>query len=144
MSRPAELFAVGAILLLAAGLISRLAHAPNQGFVTVHARGSAYGFSIETVRLFMAAFFAVFAAIYSFWVIPMSQTAAASHFWLTAAGTVLFWTFFLAFSRAGGSGEAVVAKGVTTAYLLGWVLLLAGQVMFVTNLVATLLRGHRA
>src|SRR5271167_227522 len=135
MSRPAELFAVGAILLLAAGLISRLVQSPTQFSITIPARGSAYGFS---------ALFAVFAALYSFWLIPMNHAAAVWHFWLTAAGTVLFWTFFLAFSRVVGSGKTVVAKGVLTAYLLGWMLLLGGQVVFVTNLVATFLRGHRA
>src|SRR5271169_181507 len=144
MSRPAELFAVGAILLLAAGLISRLAQSPTQFSITIPAHGNAYGFSIEAVCLFLAALSAVFAALYSFWLIPMNHAAAVWHFWLTAAGTVLFWTFFLAFSRVVGSGKTVVAKGVLTAYLLGWMLLLGGQVVFVTNLVATFLRGHRA
>jgi len=143
MSRPAELFAVGAIMLLAAGLISRLAQSPTQFSITIPARGNAYGFSIEAVCLFLAALFAVFAALYSFWLIPMNHVAALWHFWLSAGGAFLFWVGFFAFARTVESGHSMAARGLA-AYLFGLVLLLAGQGVFVANLLVSLIGGRRA
>jgi hypothetical protein len=141
MSRAAELFAVGAILLSAAALISRLAATPNQFHVSISARQTAYVFSIEQMCLVMASLFAIFAAIYSIWFLPLNHAAVLWHFWLTAGGTVLFWIGFVAFSRAVTSSRSVPTSAL--AYLGGLVLLLGAQGVFVANLVVGLITGRR-
>jgi hypothetical protein len=123
-------------------VISRLAASPNQ-FISISARQTGYIFSVEQVCLFMAALFAIFAAIYSLWLIPMNHVAALWHFWLSAGGTVLFWVGFFAFARAVESGHSMAAR-VLAAYLFGFMLLLAGQGVFVANLLVSLIRGRRA
>jgi len=151
MSRPQELFAAGAIVLLSAGLVSRLLQSPAQFAVTIPIRGSAYSFSVEAVCLFLAALFAIFAALYAFWLIPMNPTAAQWHFWMTAAGTALFWVYFIAFSRVVRATSDAVATRQNTmmVYLIGgslvlaFVLLVSGQVLFVTNLAKALIRATR-
>jgi len=142
MYRPPELFALGAVLFFGAGLISRLLASATQFAVSIHGRATAYAFSIEHVCFFMAAFFAVFAALYSFWLIPLSHRAAVWHFWLSAIGALLFWISLYAFSYTAGL-RGSFASGVLVALLVSCSLLLAGQAVFLTNLLATLLRGHR-
>ena len=96
----------------------------------------------------MAAFFCTLAAVYSFWIIPLKQKAAAWHFWLTAAGIILFSSGFYALStliKGGGLKEESIA---TTVVAIGWLtsvaLILVAQGIFVTNFVFGIMRlRHR-
>jgi len=70
---------------------------------------------------------------------------------MTAAGTALFWVYFIAFSRVVRATSDAVATRQNTmmVYLIGgslvlaFVLLVSGQVLFVTNLAKALIRATR-
>ena len=136
MTRSAEMFAIAAVILLVAGLLGRFL-ALNQ-FVVIQS----YAFSVRSVCICMAAFLCVFAATYSFWILPLNQKAAMWHFWLTSAAIVLFWLgiyFVLAGNRQPGDihgGKAAMA----IAWLTSFPLLLVAQGIFLVNVICGLMR----
>jgi len=80
LSRPAEFFAVAAIGLLGFALLSRFLIPSEVLGVSLGLPRTGYVFSVASVCVFMAAFLCVFAAIYSFWILPVNQKAGMWHF----------------------------------------------------------------
>jgi len=136
------LFAVSTVVLLLFAFLSRLI-GPSGVFVDFHFLRRGYGFSPDSVCVFMASFLCVFAAIYSVFVFPLNQKAALWHFWLTAIGILLFWVVFYSFSALppGGLRENsaplwMIAIGGLTSLAL----VIVAQGVFVTNLVSGIVR----
>jgi len=140
VNRPAELFAIAAIGLLAASLV--LHFLAPAGFLDIQFRHTAYAFSYASVFIFMAAFLCVCAAVYSFWIIPINQNAGIWHFWLTLAGIVFFWlSFYFLFVRRQYSTELHgSALAIATGWLASFVLILVAQGIFLVNLLSAIAR----
>ena len=140
MSRPTELFAIAAIVLLALGLLSKFLLPPQALGLTLIPR-MGYIFPVGSVFVFLAALLCVAAAVYAFWLVPMNQKAALWHFWLTAAGIVLFWSGFFLFLKYHPSGDL---HGGALAVAIGWLasfpLILIAQGIFLVNLISGLMK----
>lgn len=143
MNRPTILFAGASIcLLILAFATDRIGS--EAGYLVFNFRSKGYGFSPASIFVFMAALSCVFAAVYSFWVVPMSQKAGTWHFWLTAIGFFLFWIFYYTFSviakddTARRRGPVVAAMAITG--LTSFLLVMVAQGVFVTNLISGIAR----
>jgi len=141
LSRPAEFFVVAAIGLLVFALLSRFLVPSEVLGVSLGLHRMGYVFSLASVCVFMAAFLCVFAAIYSFWILPMNQKVAMWHFWLTAAGIAIFWFGLYLFFKYRPHGEL---HGRALAVTIGWLtslpLLVVAQGIFLVNLISGLRR----
>src|SRR6267154_5247591 len=91
-SRPSELFAISAALLLGFSFLSRLASSRAGISIALHSVG--YVFPPSTVFLVMASFFCFFATIYATWPPHMNPKAGAWHYWIAAVGITAFWVCF--------------------------------------------------
>ena len=138
MTRSAMLFAVAAIALLIFALLSR--YMAPAGFVTFTFHRESFAFSPDSVCVFMAAFLCVFAAIYSFWILPMNQKAATWHFWLTAGGILIFWIGFYSLAALATRGRLVEFRGAALATAVGLLtsssMILIAQGIFLANLIS--------
>jgi hypothetical protein len=146
MTRSTVLFATAAICMLVFAFLSRW-FGPA-GFVDFHLHRRGYGFSPDSVCVFIAALLCAFAAIYSFYLLPMNQKAAMWHFWLTAIGILLFWMAFYSLAARVTGGYPLEKRGVTVAIVASWMssfaLVLIGQGIFVANLVSGIIKlRHR-
>jgi hypothetical protein len=142
MSRPSEICAISAAVLLILSFVSRLSARPTLFSIVV--RQTSYGFAPNTIFLAMAAVLAVSAAMYAFWPLQMNVKAGAWHSWVTVGGIAVFWICFYLFPVDRSLPEAnsymlVLLLGQLTS--LGAVLL--AQIVFVGNLVVAVvqLRG---
>lgn len=139
MNRPTILFAGASICLLILAFVTDRIGA-EAGSLVFNFRNKGYGFSPASIFVFMAALSCMFAAVYSFWIVPMNQKAATWHFWLTAIGFSLFWIFYYTFSAiakgdaARRSGPIVAAMAITG--LASFLLIMVAQGVFVTNLIS--------
>jgi hypothetical protein len=147
MTRPAELFSIAAIALLALSLLSRFL-APGMA-ISVPLRGTAFLLPPGSVCLVMVAVLCFFAAAYSMWFFRFSQKAALWHFWVTATGIVLFWVLFYLSAyllRQGVPSELTLSR-LATATLFGAFVSIAvtglAQVIFVVNLVSGVTKFRR-
>lgn len=133
--KPADLFTVSALVLLAFALLARFIGATPLG-VSISWRGSGYVLPPELVSIAMATGLCFYATIYSLWMLPLNRTAISLHFWLTAGGITVFW---VAFYRAGSTESNA---SVWVAFLTPAVVLLA-QVIFLWNLAQAILKMPR-
>lgn len=142
MTRPAELFAIEAIIVVIVGLLFR---APVM--MAVHLRGQRGGFTVptDTVALVIAACFCFFAAAYSFSMLSMSMKAAYWHFWLTTVFVGLWWAAWV------GIGSRFPANGVVSPWqaviLYTWSLsvlcLISTQLIFAVSFLKAIFRFWR-
>ena len=145
LSRPAEFFAVAAIGLLVFALLSRFLVPSEVLGVSLGLRRTGYIFSVASVSVFMAAVLCVFAAIYSFWILPMNQRAAMWHFWLTASGIAIYWVGLYLFFKYRPHGELHGrALAATVGWLTAFPLLVIAQGIFLVNLISGLMNLRRA
>jgi hypothetical protein len=112
MIRAAELFAVATVIVILAGFLA--SSAPG---VSVHFRNTAYVFPARYACFIIAGMLAFFAAVYSLWMLRINDSAALSHFWLTAISIIGFWAFlmFLGKQRTIPAVAAIAVSG--TAFL---------------------------
>jgi hypothetical protein len=147
MSRPSELFATCAIALLLAGLALPRFTVFYRVFVDVSIHDTYYALFAKTPLFGLAALFGVFAFVYSIWILRISQSAAIWHFWLSIIGVVLFFSEFVVFAVSSPPTSASSLSRLQTAAMFGTflacVVFLAGQLVFVTNLVLALTRAKR-
>lgn len=153
MPRTQTLFALTSVALLIAGL-SMPFLAPTQGITVTYPRpapGQPYAvmYSPRVPCYGLAAFFAVFAFLYSLWNIPFSRALVHWHFWLTFGSVALAAVGFLVFAivaeknlASGPFGPFGIA--VTLFFAASIPIFLAAQLWFVIDLIRALLRMRHA
>jgi hypothetical protein len=131
MKRPAELFAIAALLMLTLRELMRTILAFPM-MVSLRLRGNFYAFQPEVLTLFIATALCFYSAMYSVWLLPFSSRAATWHFWVTIVGLVVFWISFYLPIFSEPQDRFFIAS-VTVSFVSGFVLVLA-QLIFVGNL----------
>jgi hypothetical protein len=139
-TRPSELFAISATVLLLFSFLSRLLATQSSLSITV---GSvAYAFPPSTVSLIMASLLCFFAAIYSIWPLPLNPTAAVWHYWITAFAMAAFWAcfYFFAFHVLRDSKITPVQTIALFGQFVSLIVVAFAQTIFVGNLVFTVVQ----
>ncbi len=137
MERPPDLFVVSALILLGFALFAR-SISPSGAGISIHWRGTLYGFPPSSICIALATMLCFFATIYSLSMLPFSRTLSLCQFWLTSAGIAMFLSaFYLSSANLPGSRAALWTVLVSPAVVL------LVQVLFVWNFVQAILRMHR-
>ena len=142
MSRSTMLLTIAAMGLLGFAFFCR--YVGPSDFLIFSFRSQGYSFPPESVCVFMATFLCFFAAIYSFYLVPMNQTAALWHFWLTVGGICVFWIGFYWFKALVRGGHSPELQGANQAAAVVWVssfvVISIAQGIFATNLISGIVR----
>jgi len=136
MTRPAELFAIAALVLLVLRELGRTFLTVPSGFA-ISIRGTGYVFPPESVAIVVATFLCFFAAIYSLSLLPFNVKAGLWHFWITSVGLAFFWICFYLVPVVG-SGTSGFGKAAVWGWFVSALIVLLVQVLFVVNLVYSL------
>lgn len=140
MTRPSELFAFSATVLLVFSFLSRLL--PSQAGISIRLRNVGYVFPPSTAFLVMGSFLCFFAAIYSLWPLHMNNKAATWHYWVTITAIVAFWACFYLFALEASRESTLTER--QTAALFGQFasmgVILFAQAIFVVNLTLAVVR----
>ncbi len=146
MTRIPEMFAIGAIVLLVFALFSRFIGPPVS--ISVQWRGTGYLFPPASVGIAFATFLCLFAAVYSIWMVPMSEKWAMWHFWLTSVGIGMFWlSFYRLVPVLSDPARATKLSGLTAAAAWGQIIsiavLLMAQAIFILNFIQAIAKTQR-
>ncbi len=139
-NRPSELFAISAAVLLLFSFLSRLL--ATQSGVSITLGNVAYSFPPSAVCLWMASLLGFFAAVYSFWPLPMSHRVGLWHYWVTALAIVAFWTSFylFAFHALPSSNLTMYQTILLFGQFVSMIFIVLAQVIFVVNLTLAIVR----
>jgi hypothetical protein len=139
-TRPSELFAISAAVLLGLSFLSRLS--PGQAGISIAVRNVGYVFPPSTVFLAMASFLCFFAAISSRWPLSLNNRAAVWHYWITAAAIAAFWFcfYFFAFHATRESDLTVRQTAALLGQFISMMVILLAQTIFVANLAFAVVR----
>ncbi len=151
MPRTVTLFAVSSITLLVVGLVVTR-FVPNVAMVVPWPGSHVHrGLTLQTPCYALASLFGGFACFYAIGSIPLSRALAPWHFWLSAAGVVLYALGFVALGWGGmaaaEAGERPSQGALWLAFLGlagGPLSFLLGQALFVFDLVRAVPRMVRA
>jgi hypothetical protein len=140
VTRPSELFAASAALLLVFSFLQRLS--ASLAGVSIHLHKVVYVFSPGTLCIVMASFLCFFAAVYSIWPLLINAKAATWHYWTTAAGIAIFWVCFYLFAVyfSPGSRPSTFVTSVLLAQAVSVIFVLLAQMIFVVNLSLVIVR----
>jgi hypothetical protein len=139
MLRPQQLFAISAAVTLSFGLLSPLLFPTLR--LSLPLQNTYYVFPFSTACTVVAMFFCLFSAVYSFWILPINQTAAAWHFWMTAVGALLFCSILWHLGQLAHNGGATSSLGAAQAWTLiaAFVVAVAAQAIFIVNITAAVI-----
>jgi hypothetical protein len=139
-SRPSELFAISAAVLLVFSFLSRLL--PTQSQVSIRLQSVVYGFPPSTVCLAMASLLLFFAAIYATWPLPMDYRIGLWHYWITALAIAAFWgSFYLcAFHAPTRSSLTSFQTVALFGQFVSIMVIALAQGIFVANLTLAIIR----
>jgi len=142
MSRPSEICAISAALLLVLSFVSRLSGRP--AYFSVVVRQNSYAFAPKEIFLAMAAILSVSAAMYAFWPLQINVKAGSWHSWVTVGGMAVFWMCFYLFPLFPIDRNPPKANSYALALLLGQLTSLAvvllAQTVFIGNLFVAVVR----
>jgi heme/copper-type cytochrome/quinol oxidase subunit 1 len=143
MRHPAKWFTATAALLVFFAFVSK-SRAPS---LDVQIHDAYFVFSAGFVFLAMSVLLALFAGVY--YVLPVNPRAAGAHFWLTAAGILLFWVGYywyaalftpLAGSVDFRSMDFTAAERWTRWIYFSIAVMLIAQGIFLVNLISGIVK----
>jgi len=138
-TRPSELFAISATILLVLSFLSRLS--TTQTGVGVHLRSTVHVFPPSTVFLMMASLLCFSAAIYAIVPLQMNVKAGVWHYWMTAIPIVIFWAcFYLFVFRQADGANTSYRLAVLLGQFISLAVILIAQTIFAANLMVAVIR----
>jgi hypothetical protein len=137
-TRPSELFAVSAAVLLMLSFLSRFP--AKQALFSVTVRNTGYGFPPSAVFLVMASVLCFAAAVYAIWPLQMNMKAGIWHYWVTVVGIATFWMCFYSFPLNESGSNTSYRLAMLLGQLMSLGVILLAQAIFVANLLFAVVR----
>lgn len=137
-TRPSELFAVSAAVLVVLSFLSRFP--AKQALLSVTVRNIDYEFPPSAVFLVMSSLLCLSAAIYAIWPLRMNMTAGLWHYWVTAAAIAVFWACFYSFPMQESRPNTSKRLGLLLGQFVSLGVILLAQTIFVSNLIFAVIR----
>ena len=143
-TRPSELFAISAVVLLVLSFLSRLQ--ARQTLLSINVGNTGYGFPPSTVFLAMASLLCLSATIYAIWPLRMNLKAGVWHYWMTAIPIAVYWICFYLFAFRSASAPKLSSHQTAAVFgqFVSLGMILPAQAILVANLILAVLRLRNA